>query len=99
MVNAIQNAEIYISPNIDSIEEEEECTTSNSTNSQSLYKLQNKTCSEISSLLDSEFYERRIVEEANNSATSNNELQFQILKNAKVDTITRQQRKMQKSIQ
>lgn len=58
-------------------------------------EIQNKTYSgEISSLLESDFCERRIVEEVDNSALLNNKPQLQSRKKVKIDTITRQQRKL-----
>lgn len=84
LANTIQNAEIYISPNIDSTLEK--YFTSSSTNSRPLCQIQNETSSLFE---ESDFCERRIVEEANTSATLNNKPQLQIEKYAKVDTVTR----------
>lgn len=91
MANTIQNAEIYILPSIDSTELKE-CFASSSINSQAMSEEQNETyCGEIRSLLESDFCQGRIVEEANNSATQNNEPQIKT--NGKVETVTRLQRK------
>lgn len=96
LTDAIQNAEIYISPSLNT-GELNDLSSTNSSNLQPLCPIQNNEsyCDKTSNLLDiSDFDKRRIIEKADNSAILNNKPQTQIKKKAKIDIVSGQQRKL-----
>ncbi|KAL0098821.1 hypothetical protein PUN28_020766 [Cardiocondyla obscurior] len=80
-MTTVENAEIYISPDINLVELNVFSLPSTLTNLQSYQVLDETDCGETPNSLEaseeaSDFYDCRIVEETNNSATLNNEPQI-----------------------